>query len=509
MFRRLLTVAGFTALSRVAGFLSQIVMAFVLGAGPMSDAFFVAFRLPNSFRGIFGEGAFNAAFLPRFTRIQTRQGSEAAARFADDVYSWQIAAQVVLLVAALAGMRYVVMALAPGFGAHPGQLDLATALARIEFPYLIMTVSSVQLSAMLNAVNKFAAAAAWSILLNLTMIAALLMARWFPNPAYAAACGVFLGGVAQLGFISWAAARSHLRLRVRWPRWTAEIREFLGALGTATFGTASVQISLFIDTLISSLLPAGVLTAINYADRIDQLPIGVLGYALATVLLPEMSRRVAMGDEAGASAAQNRSIAIGLFVTLPFVAAFLVVPQTIMRGIFAHGAFPVSAADISALALAGYGIGLPAFVMVRVLQATFYARHDTATPVRATWLAVVVNVGCKLLLVFGLQYGALGVALGTSLGSWANVTTLYYLSRRRKLLAIDETLRRTLPVSLTGAVVVAALALAGQYYATVVVPGPGTWQRMAELGLAIAFAGAGFGAVALWFRLRLPRRGAA
>ncbi|MDE2181741.1 MAG: murein biosynthesis integral membrane protein MurJ [Alphaproteobacteria bacterium] len=504
MFKRLFTVAGYTAISRVTGFLSNIVMAYVLGAGPMSDAFFVAFRLPNSFRGIFGEGAFNAAFLPRFTKVRTQEGPEAAARFANNVYSWQIAAQLVLLVIALVGMRYVVMALAPGFQRHPGQFELATALARIEFPYLIMTVSSVQLSAMLNAVGRFAAAAAWSILLNLTMIATLLLARWFPNAAYAAACGVFLGGVAQLAFISWAAARSHLRLRIRRPRWDAQIKEFLGALGTATFGSASVQIGLFIDTLISSLLPAGVLTAINYADRIDQLPLGVLGIALATVLLPEMSKRVALGDEAGARTSQNRSIAVGLFLTLPFAAAFIAVPQTIMRGVFAHGAFPVEAADISALALAGYGVGLPAFVLVRVLQATFYARHDTATPVRATWSAVAVNVGFKLLLVFGLHLGALGVALGTSFGSWANVSVLFWYARRRKLIEIDATLRHSLLPSVMGAAVTAAASLAGVMWAFTLVPAPGLWQRSSALALAIVLAGIGYGVVALVYRQRLP-----
>lgn len=507
MFKRLFTVAFYTAISRVTGFLSNIVAAAVLGDGLVSDAFWAAFRLPNSFRGIFGEGAFNAAFLPRFTKLHTQEGPQAAARFANEVYSWQIAVQLVLLVIALVGMRYVMIAMAPGFGDHPGQLELATALARIEFPYLIMTVSSVQLTAMLNSIQRFAAGAAWSILLNLTMIAALYAARWFPNAGYAAACGVFLGGVAQLGFISWAAARSHLRLRIQWPRWTPEMKGFLVALGTATVGTASVQIALFIDTMISSVLPAGVLTAINYADRIDQLPLGVLGIALATVLLPEMSRRIAQGDEAGAKAAQNRSAAVGLFLTLPFAAAFLAVPQTIMRAIFAHGAFSLAAADISALALAGYGVGLPAFVLVRVLTSTFYSRHDTATPVRATLTAVAVNVSLKLLFVFGLHLGALGVALGTSLGSWANVSVLFWLGYRRGLIDIDQTLLRALLPTVIGALVTAGLALTGVYWASVLLPAAGLWQRELALALAIALAGAGYGLVALVFRRRLPLAG--
>ncbi|MBU6298429.1 MAG: murein biosynthesis integral membrane protein MurJ [Alphaproteobacteria bacterium] len=501
MFKRLLTVSGFTALSRVTGFVTNIVAAYVMGDGMVSDAFWSAFRFPNSFRNIFGEGAFNAAFLPRFTKIVNLDGPEAAAQFADEVYSWQIIVQLVLLVAALAGMRYVMLAM--GLAGRPAELTLATAFGRICFPYLIMTVSSVQLSAMLNAVGKFAAAAAWSIFLNLAMIAALLFAHWFPNAGYAAACGVLAGGALQLGFIAWAAARSHMRLHIRLPRWTPRVKEFLLALGAATVGSASVQINLLIDTLISNLLPVGVLTAVNYADRIDQLPLGVLGIALATVLLPEMSERVARGDEAGARTAQNRSAAIALFLTLPFAAAFLVVPQTIMRGIFVHGAFHVDAADTSALALAGYGVGLPAFVLARLLTSTFYARHDTATPVRATWTAVAVNVGLKMLLVLGLHMGALGVALGTSLGSWASVSVLFWLGRRRKLINIDDTLRRSLLPSVIGASVTAATALVGVMWASKLVPAPGMWQRELALALAILLAGIGFAAVALIFRRRL------
>ncbi len=243
MFRRLLSVGGYTLLSRVTGFMRDILMAYVLGAGPMSDAFLVAFRLPNNFRAIFGEGAFNAAFLPRFAKIRTQQHLHAASLYADRVFSWQMAAQLVLLVVALATMPWIIMAMAPGFSAHPGQPELATALARIAFPYLIMTVVAVQLSAMLNAIEKFAAAAAWSIFLNIAMMATLLSARWFPNAAYAAAWGVFLAGVLQLFFIVWAAAKSHLHLHIAWPRWTAEMREFLLALGAATIGSASIQIA--------------------------------------------------------------------------------------------------------------------------------------------------------------------------------------------------------------------------------------------------------------------------
>jgi len=503
MLRRLLSVGGYTLLSRIAGFLRDILMAAVLGDGLLSDAFFVAWRLPNSFRGIFAEGAFNVAFIPRYAAAREKRGEEEAARFADDVYSWQMAAQVVLLVAALACMFWIVRIMAPGFAAHPGQSELATTLSRITFPYLILTVIAVQLSAMLNAHGKFAAAAAWSIFLNLAMIATLLAARVFPNAAYAAASGVLIAGVVQYVFIVWAAARSGLRLRLRLPRWTPEARNFLGALGAATLGSASVQIALFFDTLIASFFP-GVLTAVNYADRIDQLPLGTLGIALATVLLPEMSTLIAKGDEKGAHAVQNRSAALGLFLTLPFAAAFILVPQTIMRGIFAHGAFHLDAADVSAAALAGYGVGLPAFVLVRVIAATFYSRHDTATPVRATLLAVAVNIGFKFALVWGFHLGAFGIALGTSLGSWANVSLLVFLAHRRGLLKLDDTFLRALVPSLLAAAATGGFALLGASLAPVAVPHAGMFQREAALGLAVIFGLVAYGAVGLAFRRRLP-----
>jgi putative peptidoglycan lipid II flippase len=314
---------------------------------------------------------------------------------------------------------------------------------------------------------------------------------------------VLLAGFLQIVFIVWAAARSHLRLRFRWPHWNPETKNFMGALGAATVGSASVQIQLFFDTLIASFFP-GVLTAVNYADRINQLPLGVLGIALATVLLPEMSTLIAKGDEASAQAAQNRSAALGLFLTLPFMAAFLVVPHTIMRGIFAHGAFHVDAADVSAMALAGYGVGLPAFVMFRVIAATFYARHDTATPVRATLLAVVVNIALKFVLVWGLHLGALGVALGTSFGSWANVSLLVFLAHRRGFLVIDQTFIRSLPPSLLGAAATGGAAFAGATLGIALRPQGGLIQHEAALGLAVLFGVIAYGIVVALFRRRLP-----
>jgi len=503
MFKRLLSVGGFTLLSRITGFVRDILMAWMLGRGVLSDAFIVAFLFPNYFRAIFGEGTVNPAFLPRYAALHARGEHKHAELFANRVFSWQIAAQLVILVLGFVFMPVIIHLVAPGFADNPGQLALTVKLARITFPYLILTLVAVQLSAMLNAIEKFWAAAAWSNFLNCAMIATLLASRWFPNAAFAAAWGVLLGGLTQLFFMLWAASRDGLSLRVSWPRWTPEIKEFFVALGAVTFGAASVVVAPFIDTVIASLLPTGSRTALYYADRINQLPLGVLGIALGTVLLPEMSARLALNDRAGSDVAQNRSAALSLLLTLPFAAAFLAIPDTIMRAIFAHGAFDKTAATLSATALAAYGVGMPAMALVRIFASTFYARHDTMTPARVTATAIAINIALKFLLVWGLHLGLAGIALGTSLGAWVNVGLLVFLGHKRALLKLSTEFWRALaPVMLAGAVT------GGAAYAAVAVGGyvlhSGGVREPVLLMAAVAASALAYGTVVILFRDRLP-----
>ncbi len=506
MIGRLLSVGGFTLLSRVAGFFRDILMAAILGAGVLSDAFMVALRLPNNFRAIFAEGAFSAAFVPRFTAAAETGGTGAkseAAEFANDVFAWQLVAQLSLLAVALAAMPFVIDVLAPGFSDDPAQRALAISLTRITFPYLACVAVVTQLSSMLSAVRRFKAAAAAPILLNVAMIATLLLARYFPTAAHAAAYGVLLAGVLELGFVWIAASRAGLKLQFRFPRWTPRIRDFLRGLGAATIGAGSVQIGLFIDTIIASFLPGGEITALYYADRINQLPMGIIGVALGTVLLPEMSARIAKVDERGASVSQNRAVIIGLLLTLPCVAAFFIMPDLIMRALFARGAFQVEAADLSAMVLSAYAIGLPAFVLIRCVTPSFYARKDTATPVRATILAVIVNVGVKIALVWGLSFGVVGLALGTSIGAWVNLATLAFMARRRNILVVtSEAKRAALPL-------IATTMVAATGFFVAVHVGPNllsslSWREEGVFLLALVLGGAAFlGSVAI-FRSRLP-----
>jgi putative peptidoglycan lipid II flippase len=303
-------------------------------------------------------------------------------------------------------------------------------------------------------------------------------------------------------FILWAGAREGLWLKLSWPRWTPEIREFFIAFGAVTFGAASVVIAPFIDTILASWLPTGSRTALYYADRINQLPLGVLGIALGTVLLPEMSARLARNDRAGADSAQNHAAALSLLLTLPFAAVFIAVPDVIMRAIFAHGAFDKSAAQLSAIALAAYGVGLPAFALVRIVASTFYARHDTATPARITVFAMLANIALKVVLVWGFHLGIAGVALGTSLGAWLNVAILTFIGRRRALLAVDSSFRRAVLPVLLAAMAAGAGAYGGMTLARMA--GIARFHDELMLGAAFVLGVLAYGIVVLAFRRALP-----
>lgn len=503
MFKRLLSISSFTLLSRITGFARDILQAWILGRGVLSDAFIVAFTFPNYFRSIFGEGAINPAFLPRYAALHAKGEHGAAALFADRIFSWQMSAQLMILIAGLTFMPLLIHLIAPGFADNRGQLELTVRLARITFPYLILTLVTIQLSAMLNAIEKFWAAAAWSNFQNLAMISTLVASNWFPNAAYAAAWGVLLGGIAQMFFMLWAGRREGLSLRLAWPRWTPEIGEFFKAFAAVVVGGATVYVAPFVDTVLASLLPTGSRTALYYADRINQLPLGVLGSAVGTVLLPEMVAKLAVGDRANADAAQSRAAALSLLLTLPFAAVFLTIPNTIMQAIFAHGAFDRNAAALSSIALAAYGAGLPAFALVRISASTFYARHDTMTPARVTFTAVAVNILLKIVLVWGFHFGIGGIALGTSLGAWANVGLLVYLGRRRKLLHLGTVFRRALPPVVAAALAAAAGATAAVRLGSLML-GTGGLQEIILLVLAAVTGGGCYGSVVFLFRRRLP-----
>ncbi|MDB5618663.1 murein biosynthesis integral membrane protein MurJ [Tardiphaga sp.] len=436
MLRRIFTVGGYTLLSRITGFARDILLAAILGAGPIADAFFVALRLPNHFRAIFAEGAFNAAFVPAYAHVHGEGGESSARLFANRIFTLLFVSQVVLLVVALLFMPQAMSILAPGFTDEPEQRRLAIELTRITFPYLLLITLVTLYGGMLNVVNRFASAAAASIFLNISMMATLALAVWFPTPGHAAAWGVLISGFLQYFLLAGDLARHGGLPRFAPLRLDEDVRAFFRALGPATLGSMGTQVALFADTIIATFLPVGALSALYYADRLNQLPIGVIGIAIGTVLLPEMSRRITAGDHPGAMASQRRAFEFTLLFSVPFVAAFLVVPDVIMRAMFARGAFTKADAVSAGATLAAYAIALIPFVLIRSAVATFYARKDTSTPVKASLTGIAVNVLLKILLMGSLAQ--VGLALATAIGAWVNLLLVIGFAVRAGYLEFDR-----------------------------------------------------------------------
>ena len=458
MIERILTVGGFTLLSRITGFIRDIILAAVLGAGPVADAFFVALRLPNHFRAIFAEGAFNAAFVPAYARIRQEGGAARAGQFADRIFTLLLATQIVLLAVALVFTPAVIEVLAPGFARDPNRFGLAVELTRITFPYLLLVTLVTLYGGILNSLQRFAAAAAAPILLNLSLMLALALAAFFPTAGHAAAWGVLVAGILEFLLVAGDATFAGVLARFRWPELDADVRKFFRALGPATVGSAGVQLALFADTIIASFLPAGALSALYYADRLNQLPIGVIGIAAGTVILPEMSRRIAGGDHSGAARAQSRAIEFTLLLSIPCVAAFFVIPDLIMRALFMRGAFTAADADAAGRTLMAYAFGLLPFVLIRSAVATFFSRGDTSTPVKAALLAAAVNIAFKFLLMGPLAQ--VGLALATSIGAWINLGLVVWFAARAGHIERDERLRQSMVrLAIAGVVLAAVLWL--------------------------------------------------
>jgi putative peptidoglycan lipid II flippase len=484
MLGRIFTVGGYTLLSRVTGFARDIMLAAILGAGPVADAFFVALRLPNHFRAIFAEGAFNAAFVPAYAHVQGEHGDESAKLFGDRIFTLLFASQIVLLVLALAFMPQAMSILAPGFTDDPAQRELAIELTRITFPYLLLITLVTLYGGMLNVMHRFASAAAAPIFLNLSMMLTLALAAFFPSAGHAAAWGVLISGFLQYILLA-GDAKVHGIL----PKFTSlklddDVRSFFKALGPATLGSMGTQVALFADTIIATFLATGALSALYYADRLNQLPIGVIGIAIGTVLLPEMSRQITANDHQGALASQRRAFDFTLLFSIPFVAAFLTVPDVIMRAMFARGAFSKADAAAAGATLAAYAIGLIPFVLIRSAVATFYARKDTATPVKAALTGVAINVLLKIALVGSLAQ--IGLALATAVGAWINLLLVVLFAVRRGFFEFDRAFVMSLAKFVVAGVVLGIALWLAARWASSALAGVTSLRDEIALGILIA-----------------------
>ncbi|MBV9112943.1 MAG: murein biosynthesis integral membrane protein MurJ [Hyphomicrobiales bacterium] len=454
MLKQILGVGGWTVVSRVTGLIRDIVIAAVLGSGVMYEAFAYAFRLPNHFRAIFGEGAFNAAYVPSFAKAEAEGGKAATHQLADGVFTLLLGTQVIILVLASIYMPTLVSLIAPGLSEHPEEFALVVTLTRITFPYLLLITLVTQHTATLNALHRFGVGAAAPILLNVSLVACVALSFLFPSAAHAAAFGVTFSGVLQLIALMVATKRANALAMPRRPIFDDRLKGFFRRLGPATIGTAGPQIAILADTGLSSFLGQGAMASIYNADRLYQLPIGVIGIAAGTVLLSEVSRRVAQGDIEGAIHAQNRAMGWTLMLAAPFVVAFVLIPDLILAALLAHGRFHFEAAQAAGAVLAAYAIGLPAVVLIRSAVSSFQGRGDTKTPMLVSLAAVAVNVPLKFLLT--PYFGASGLALATSAGAWTNFLTLYLLAHRQGVSRADHVFTKTLAVVLAASAALAA-----------------------------------------------------
>jgi putative peptidoglycan lipid II flippase len=485
LLRSVATVGSYTLVSRLFGFIRDILTAAILGAGSVADAFFVAQRLPNLFRSLFAEGAFSAAFVPLASGALTEGGKPAMREFAEEAFAVLFA---VLLVFVLLGeilMPWVMTVVAPGFGANPEKFALVVTLTRITFPYLLFISLTALQAGVLNAIDRFAAPAATPILLNLFLIAGLLLMwrfGWRDGTVLAAALSA--AGVAQFFWLMASCARAGVAVRLRRPRLTPRVRETLRIMGPGVLGAGVTQINLVISTALASLLPGGSVSYLYYADRLNQLPLGVVGIAIGTAILPPLSRQVRAGDAAGAAATQNRGVEFALLLTLPAAAALIVLAAPILSVLFQRGAFGPADTAATAAALAAYAVGLPAFVLVKVLAPGFYAQRNTATPVKVAIAAVTLNFTLTVVLMQFLAQ--VGVAIALSAAGWMQAITLLVLLRRHGHFRLDRRTLANIPRIVAATAGMTAVLVALRALLAAALAGPELLRLGALAGLIVA-----------------------
>ena len=488
LYRGFATVGGMTVISRVLGFVRDVLIAAILGASSITDAFFVGFRVPNMFRRIFAEGAFNAAFIPLFTKRLHAEGQESARGFAARALSGLTFILVALTVLAEIAMPWLVLLLAPGFADDPDKFHLAVLLARIAFPYLVFMSWVALYTGLLNALGRFAMAAFAPSLLNIVLIAILLglVATGTGEQTVAGvalAWGVTISGLLQVLVVAFAATRAGLRLKLERPSFTPDMKRLVTLAVPGLIAGGMAQITIVISTIIASLQDR-VVSWLYYADRIFQLPLGMIGVAVGVVLLPDLSHKLRTGDHDAVIASENRALEFSLLVTLPAAVALFIASLPIMRVLFERGAFTTVDARATAEMLSALAVGLPAYVLIKVLQPSFFAREDTKTPMIYAGISMAANAALSFVLFFLL--GAVGIAIATSLSGWINVALLATELRRRAEFALDDACRRAslgilLASTIMGLVVWWLAGILDAWFA----PGNGTLLQVAALMVLI------------------------
>ncbi len=442
--RALFTVSGLTVISRIGGFIRDTLTAIFLGAGVASDAFFVAQRLPNLFRSLFAEGAFSAAFVPLYATEQEKKDTEAAQRFAGEALAALVGVLAVFTILLIMSMPWVIHVIAPGFYDEPDKFALAVKYSRITFPYLLLISVTALQTGVLNAHGRFAPGAAAPIALNIVMIAALLLADFFDWPiGDALSWGTVLSGVVQAGWLALSCRRARLAIPLIRPRLTEMTRKLFRQIAPGAIGAGAGQINMMLTTILASLLPTGAVSYLYYADRLNQLPLGIVGIAVATTLLPILSHHEAAGNKEAVKHYVSRAVEFCLLLGLPAALGLGLAATPIIRTLFEHGAFGPEDTIQTARTIMAYSVGVPAFLLVKVFAPLFFARHDTKTPVKIAMVSMAVNVVIAVILLKPM--GHVGMALSISIASWVNVIHLYVRLRRDGEVLLDDLFKSRLP----------------------------------------------------------------
>lgn len=465
LIRASATIGTLTMISRIFGFVRDMMIASILGAGILSDAFFVAFKMPNFMRRLFAEGAFNSAFLPLYAGTVEVEGPEKARTLVEEIHSVLVVILFILCVLAIIFMPQVMFVLAPGFDKDPEKFRLTVTLTRITFPYILF-ISLVSLQGgILNSIDKFAAVAATPIIMNVCLIAAMLaVVKFTPTPAHALAIGVMASGITQYWWLHYFCKKAGIAPRMIWPRMTANVKKLFVLIGPAALGSSVAQINLMIDIFIATWIPNAV-SFLYYADRISELPLGVIGIAVSTALLPMLSRQIRGGNIGVALHTQNRALELSLLFGLPATIALFTIPHPIITVMYERGAFVASDTDATFRTLIAYASGLPAFLMIKIFASTFYANQDTKTPVKIAIVCVFINLFFNLILMGPMKY--VGLALSTSIAGWVNACSLGYHLHKRGLFVTDTLFKFRMSRIVAGSLIMGAVLLvANQMLAT-------------------------------------------
>ncbi len=492
------TVGGLTLLSRVAGFIRDVLTAAVLGAGPIADAFFIALKLPNFFRRITAEGAFSYAFVPIYTKTQEREGIDKATEFSNQALTAMLVFLVPFTIIMLFAMPWVLYGLAPGFEPGTERYEAALEMTRITFPYLVLMSMTSLVGGVMNANGRFAPFAFTPVLFNVSLIVALLcFSDMMETVGHAMSWAVAIAGVIQFiwMYVSLRRAGFHLGLARKFS--TEKVKKLFKLMGPAAFGAGVTQINLFIDVILASFLPVGSISYLYYADRLHQLPLSVVGIAIGTALLPMLSRALEAGKNTEADNLFSRSVEFSLLLSLPGAVALIIIPHEIVEILFVRGNFGSYEATQTIHALQAFVVGLPAYVLAKVFSTVFFSREDTTTPVKISIIATLTNIGLSLILIHWLQH--VGIALATSIAGWINVVCLFILARKRNFIHLDKKLKKNAVKVLLATILMAIVLWLGKEYLNPWIFGTENLYRVLGLILLIALGAIVYGISVIGF----------